>query len=170
MAQLNFDASQVDPQFRVTLIPAGTYVGQIVDSMVRAARSGNGKYLELRMVLADGDTMRRYTVRLNLWHANPVACEIARAELSAICRAVGVLRPTDSAELHGRPMAVTIGVRRRKDRDEDENYVVDYRALPPAQTAKSDHVPPAAEIDPAVRARVAENINYAVRSNDHDAK
>jgi hypothetical protein len=42
--------------------------------------------------------------RLNL--DNPKAVEIARRDLSAICRAVGVLTPGDSSELHDLPLVL----------------------------------------------------------------
>jgi len=44
--------------------------------------------------------------------------KIARAELSAVCRAVGVLTPRDSTELHNLPLVVRVACKKRKDTDE----------------------------------------------------
>ena len=44
--------------------------------------------------------------------------KIARAELSAICRAVGVLAPNDSTELHNLPLVIHVRCKKRQDTGE----------------------------------------------------
>ena len=62
--------------------------------------------------------------RLNLDNPNAQAVQIAQGELSAICRAVGVMQPKDSIELHNLPLLITRevqearGHRRRGERDQ----------------------------------------------------
>jgi len=60
---------------------------------------------------------RKLWARLNLDNPNPTAVEIARGELSAICRAVGVMQPGDSAKLHGLPLSIKVVIRTRDDGD-----------------------------------------------------
>jgi hypothetical protein len=49
--------------------------------------------------------------------------QIARAELSAICRAVGVMAPKDSVELHNLPVTVHVRCKKRQDTGEIGNEV-----------------------------------------------
>jgi hypothetical protein len=58
--------------------------------------------------------------------ANETAVKIARAELSAICRAVGVMAPKDSIELHDLPLVIKVKVKRRKDTEELQNEIAGY--------------------------------------------
>ena len=58
--------------------------------------------------------------------ANATAVEIARRELSAICRSVGVLVPTDSSDLHDLPCMIHVRVKRRNDTGELQNEVKGY--------------------------------------------
>ena len=115
MANLgNFDASKVDPASSFDPIPAGKYLAAIVASELRPTKSGSGHYLELTFEIAEGQHKgRRLWARLNLDNPNPQAVQIARGELSAICRAVGVLQPRDSAELHNLPLSIKVACRRR---------------------------------------------------------
>jgi hypothetical protein len=124
MASLNFDASQVEPSTGKDPIPAGKYVAAIVESAMKPTKSGNGQYLELVYQVIDGDHKgRKVWSRHNLVHPNPTAVQIARAELSAVCRAVGVMAPKASAELHDQPLTITVTVTKRSDGDGLTNEV-----------------------------------------------
>jgi len=48
---------------------------------------------------------------LNLRNPSQKAVEIAKGTLSSICRAVNVLSPKDSSDLHGKTLTVRIGCR-----------------------------------------------------------
>jgi hypothetical protein len=48
---------------------------------------------------------------LNLKNRSEKAVTIAKATLSSICRAVNVLSPKDSSDLHGKTLTVRIGCR-----------------------------------------------------------
>ncbi len=65
-------------------------------------------------------------VRLNLENPNATAVEIARRELSAICRSVGVLVPTDSTDLHNLPCMIHVRLKRRNDTGELQNEIKGY--------------------------------------------
>ena len=128
MANLNgFDANQVDPASSFDPIPAGKYVAAIIESEMKPTKAGNGQYLQLTFEIRDGQYKgRRLWARLNLDNPNQQAVQIARGELSAICRAVGVLQPQDSCELHGLPLSIKVTCKKRNDTDEISNEVRSY--------------------------------------------
>lgn len=128
MAHLNnFDANQVDPSVALEPIPAGRYAAVITESEFKPTKSGAGKYLQLTMQILDGEHKGRLVwARLNLENANATTVKIARGELSAICRAVGVMQPRDSIELHNIPLEITVGLKRRDDNGELTNVIKGY--------------------------------------------
>jgi hypothetical protein len=128
MANLNgFDASTVDPTSSFDPIPAGEYVARIAESEMKATKSGNGQYLQLTIEVCDGRYKgRKLWARLNLDNPNQEAVEIARRELSQICHAVGVMKPRDSAELHGTPLAIKVTCKADKNTGEMQNEIKGY--------------------------------------------
>ncbi len=113
MAQLNFDASQVDPSQPVEAIPSDKYNVEITKSELKPTKTGNGSYLELEFTVLDGEYHgRKVWDRLCLNHPTQKTVEIARANLSAICHAVGVLKPRDSAELHRIPLVINVKLKK----------------------------------------------------------
>lgn len=112
MAQLNFDARQVDPQQSFEPIPAGWYNMMIVESEMKPTSNGQGAYLQLSLKVVDGQYAGRQVFdRLNLQNQNPVAAEIAYRRLSAYCHATGVIQVQDSQQLHGIPFKARVSVR-----------------------------------------------------------
>lgn len=128
MASLNnFDANQVDPSVSLEPIPAGRYTALIADSEFKPTKSGAGKYLQLTLQVLDGEHKGRLVwARLNLENPNATTVKIARGELSAICRAVGVMQPRDSVELHNIPLQITVGLKKRDDNGDFTNVVKGY--------------------------------------------
>ncbi|MCZ2098804.1 MAG: DUF669 domain-containing protein [Anaerolineae bacterium] len=128
MANLNgFDARQVDPAADFEPIPAGKYLAVITESELKPTKNGGGQYLQLAFQILDGPYKNRYVwARLNLTNANPTTVQIARAELSAICRAIGVLTPKDSVELHNLPLAIRVSQKKRADTGELTNVIKGY--------------------------------------------
>jgi len=128
MANLgHFDANEVDPNVVFDPIPAGKYIARIVESEVKPTKSGNGRFLELTLEVLDGEYHgRKLWDRLNLWNPSAEAVRIAQGTLSAICRAVGVMRPRDSVELHNLPLQVTVKCKKREDTGELTNEIRGY--------------------------------------------
>ena len=128
MADLRgFDASQVEPSGDFEPIPAGKYVAVITESEMKANKSGTGSLLQLTFQVIEGEHKGRLVwTRLNLDHPNAVAVQIARADLSAICRAVGVLAPRDSVELHDLPLEIHVRCKKRTDTGEIVNEIKGY--------------------------------------------
>ncbi len=128
MANLNgFDANAVDPNFTFDPVPAGKYTAVITASEMKPTKKGTGQYLELTFQIIEGEHKgRSLWARLNLDNPDATAVRIARAELSAICRAVGVLAPKDSVELHNLPLTIKVGVKNRDDNGEPTNVIKGY--------------------------------------------
>lgn len=104
-----FNAGEVEPNTPFEAIPAGDYVVVIVDSNVKPTASGEGQLLELRLQVLRGDFKGRLLFdRLNLVNPSDKAVQIARATLSSICRAVDVMTPNDSSDMHDKPLIATV--------------------------------------------------------------
>ena len=125
MPSLNgFNANDVDPNVGFEPVPAGKYLAVIVDSRTKQTKNGAGEYLQLEFEIVDGPYKgRKVWERLTLRHPNETTVKIAKANLSAICRAVGVMKPNDSVELHGIPLTVVVGLKKREDNGEMTNVV-----------------------------------------------
>jgi len=128
MANLTgFDANTVEPAAGFEPLPAAKYLAAITESEMKPTKGGTGKYLELTFQIVEGQYKGRLVwARLNLENPSAVAVKIAKGELSAICRAVGVMTPKDSAELHNLPLQITVGCRKRADTGELTNEVKGY--------------------------------------------
>ena len=127
MGNLNgFDANKYEPSTSFDPLPAGWYEAFISNSEMKPTKSGSGKYLQLELeVMGPSHPGRKVWDRLNLVNPNDQAVQIALATLSSICRAVGVLTPSDSAELHNKPLMIKLSVSKDEqygDRNEVKAY------------------------------------------------
>jgi hypothetical protein len=123
MANLNnFNANEVESTNDFDPIPAGKYAAMITASQMKDAKNGTGSYLELTFQILEGEYQNRLLwARLCLTHTKEVTSKIARGHLSAICKAVGVLTPHDSAELHNLPLILNVKLKKRTDNGELTN-------------------------------------------------
>ncbi|HOM62082.1 MAG TPA: DUF669 domain-containing protein [Anaerohalosphaeraceae bacterium] len=141
MANLNgFDANTVEPINDFDPIPAGKYVAVITASQFKENRNKTGEYLELTFQIVEGDYKNRLLwARLCLSHPNPTTAKIARGHLAGICKAVGVLTPADSAQLHNLPLVINVTVKKRTDTGELTNEIRGFskRQSAPAVAAPS---------------------------------
>ena len=149
MANLNnFNANEVEPNVGFEPVPADKYIAMITASQMKPTKNGDGSYLELEMTVLEGPYKdRKVWDRLCLTHSNPQTVKIARGNLSSVCRAVGILQPKDSCELHNIPMCVTVKCKKRDDNGEITNEVRGYAkkesvAGNPQQVAPTDNTPP----------------------------
>ena len=128
MASLNnFDANQVDPSVALDPLPAGKYIAVVSESELKPTKAGGGKYLQLTFQIIEGEHKGRLVwARLNLENKSEMTVKIARGELSAICRAVGVMQPRDSVELHNVPLEINVGLKKRDDNGEFNNVIKGY--------------------------------------------
>jgi hypothetical protein len=149
MANLNnFNANEVEPNVGFEPVPADKYITMITASQMKPTKNGDGSYLELEMTVLEGPYKdRKVWDRLCLTHPNPQTVKIARGNLSSVCRAVGILQPKDSCELHNIPMCITVKCKKRDDNGEITNEVRGYAkkesvAGKPQQEAPTDNTPP----------------------------
>ena len=129
MSLLNFDANEVEPSKAFDPIPAGKYIAVITDSEMKETRAGTGRYLQLEFEITDGEYAgRKLWSRLNIENQNAEAVRLARADLSAICRAVNVLTPSDSIDLHNLPLVIKVHCRKDKNTGEITNDIRGYES------------------------------------------
>ena len=135
------------------VIPEGDYVAIIQDSTVKDCRNAAaGKYLEITMEILDGEFKgRKIWHKLSLWFTDLTAGhtsmrESAEKELGNICRAVGIITPNDSGELHGKPISIKLICKKGKDdviRNEVSLFGPVHVAAPPTQTTSAPTSTPA---------------------------
>lgn len=138
-----FDANDVEPNQGFEPLPPGEYQVVITDSKMKPTKAGTGEYLELKLQVLNGQYQNRVLFdRLNLKNTNEMAKQIAKGTLSAICRAVNVLTPQDSTELHGKPLTVTVKVRN----DQNGNPQNEVKGYKPRHAEAKSPTQQAAEI------------------------
>jgi hypothetical protein len=126
----DFDATTHEPLNHFDPVPAGTYRAMAIASENKPTRAGTGHYLEIMWEIIEGEYQgRRLWSRLNLDHPNEETVKFALRELSSICRALGVLRPRDSTELHNKPLLLRVAVKPRKDNGELANFIKGYESV-----------------------------------------
>lgn len=150
-----FDASTVEPQKPLdnSPIPAGTYTAHVIESDVKPLNSGNGTGLKLTLEILEGPfAKRRVWTSLNVQHTNPVAQTIGQQQLSALCHAVGVIRMTDTNQLHMKPLKIKVAIR-KDEQYGDRNEVKGFEAVSASNMmptpAGTIPTPPAAAAMPA---------------------
>jgi hypothetical protein len=128
MANLNgFNAHNVEPITDFEPIPPGKYLAVITESETKPTKNGNGNYLELTFQVIEGPYKNRNLwSRLNLENPSAQAVQIAQGELSALCRAVGIMQPKDSIELHNLPLVVGVKCKKREDNGDVVNEIKGY--------------------------------------------
>jgi len=101
-------------------------------------KNGEGELLALEFKL-QGPTHKGRTIkhRLNLKNKSELAVKIANGELAKICKSVGVLRPTDSSELHNIPMTIMVKVSDDAKWNEIKNFLPYGAAAPAGQESGS---------------------------------
>lgn len=147
MGNLNgFNAAEVEPG-NFDVLPAGNYTAMIDLSELRPTKDGRGQYLYLELLIVEGQYEgRRLFDRLNLENPSEKAVEIAKRTLSSICRAVGVMTPKDSSELHDRPLMVRVVVKPASDQYAASNEIKGYapreQATPATPAVPASSKPP----------------------------
>lgn len=125
-----FDASKVDPFVEFQPIPAGDYLGALVESELKEAKQNNAnKYINAKFQIIDGPHKGVHVWEIfNLVNANDQAVAIAQAKLSSLCRAVGVLQPRSTADLYNKPVVLKLTVEERSDKKGSyNNKIADFK-------------------------------------------
>ena len=156
----NFNANDIEPA-DFSALPSGIYTALISNSEFRNTKSGDGQFLVLAFQIVDGPKKGRLLWHnLNLINSNSKAVEIAQRELSAICRACGVMQIDNSDRLHNLPMRITVefipaGPDRKGVHREESNRIKKWEGMngaTPSVAAAHTTPAPAAKATPAPRA------------------
>lgn len=132
-----FNSEEVDPSVSIDPIPAGEYLCVITESEEKPNSKNTGSYHQFTLEVIEGEYKgRKVFERLNLNNPSEDAVKVARATLSAICRATGKLKVNDSVDLHNLPLVVKVGLEKRKDNGEMANRIKGYVAKGAASSAK----------------------------------
>ncbi len=110
-----FNAQAVEPQAARDNepLPAGLYSVELSNAEVKPLKSGNGMGLSLEFTVIDPAPYARRKVweQLNIAHTNQQAEQIGQAQLSALCRAVGIAQLDDSDQLFQKILRIRTKVR-----------------------------------------------------------
>jgi hypothetical protein len=142
-----FNANEVEPSAPYEPIPAGWYKAVFVSSEEKPTKAQTGSYLQLSVEVIEGEFQGRKLIeRLNLNNPNQTAVEIAQRTLSSICRAIGVMTPRNSSDLHDKPFMVKVAVKPADGAYSASNEIKEYeapdQAKAPVTVAASSATPP----------------------------
>lgn len=150
-----FNAALVEPQESRDYSPLapGVYVAEITNAEIKELKSGNGTGLSLEFTIVTPEQFanRKVWQNLNIRHSNEQAEQIAQAQLSALCRAVGIDILKDSDELIQRMVQVRLKIRQAKDGYAASNDVTGYEAVG-ASPVKQPEAAPKRQAAPASKA------------------
>lgn len=112
-------------------IPSNWYEAEIVKSELKVTKNKDGKYISLACKILEGDYAGRliYT-NLNIVNKSDIAVKIARADLKAICEAVGHQGDLeDTEDLHNIPMAIKVSVKAETSQWPAKNEIKGYKEV-----------------------------------------
>lgn len=147
-----FDAQATEPvSMDRDLVAPGTYLAEITATELRETKNGDGQFIVVEHTILEGPAARRKLwSNLNIRNANPKAEEIARGQLSAICRAVGKHKLEDTDELVGQTVRIKVGVKPAKEPYPAQNTVTAWES-PAASPMPAAPIP--GTVKPAQAAR-----------------
>lgn len=99
------------PESEFELIPPGVYKAMITESEMKATKDGQGAFLELKIQLEDGRSLKE---RLNIQNKNETAVTIAYQTLAKICKACNKTSIADTNELHNIRFMIEVAVEKGK--------------------------------------------------------
>ena len=110
------------------IVPAGSYLAEIVKSELKETKKKDGQYLQLEWKLLDAGKHTGQIIfsRLNLVNPNQTAVDIANRELATICRSMNLPICNDSDQLHGKPVTIKVGVETGRGDYPDQNRINGY--------------------------------------------
>jgi len=133
-----FNAAEVEPQQSMEPLPAGWYRAVITASEEKPTKAQTGSFLMMTLEVIEGQHQgRKVFERLNLNNPNATAVEIAQRTLSSICRAVGVMTPRNSSDLHDKPLMVKLAVKPGDSQYGPSNDIKEYAAQDKAPAASA---------------------------------
>lgn len=112
-------------------IAADWYEAEIIKSELKTTKDKTGKYLSLCFKVLEGDHEGRMIfTNLNIVNKSDVAVKIARADLKAICEAIGHSGELeDSEDLHNIPLAMKVSVKPETSQWPAKNELKAFKAV-----------------------------------------
>lgn len=126
MAQLNYIPDTTDQYQGFEPLPAGEYKVQITDSDIVTPKSGDGLMIKFTYeIIADPQfDGRKIFDNIIIEHSKIEAERIGKQKLNTICALTGVKSLKDTAQLHGKTMALLISV--KDNQGEKQNVIKKY--------------------------------------------
>lgn len=122
-----FDAEAVEPTTAYEVLPKGKYLCVAIASEMKENKARTGEYLQITFEVVDGEHKgRKIFERLNIRNVNKTAEDIAQRTLSSLCRAVNVMKLTDSEQLHNLPVLLDVVVEEGKGEYGPQNRIKGY--------------------------------------------
>lgn len=127
----DFDANNVAPRKNPPPVPDGWYRAMVVESAVKPTKNSQGKYLQLDWQILEGPHKGRTLFdRHNIQNPSAVAQKIGQEGVSSVCHTLGVLKLSNSSQLHGKPCLIKVKVKPgQTPQDEPQNEVKGYKPL-----------------------------------------
>lgn len=125
-------SEQDEPARGFDIMPKGWVEAMIMESDTKTTMVDGFEKVRTTLVYQILDQRPEYKGRkhwhgLNFKNPNQQTMDIARGQFSSIRKAVNILAPKDSTELHGLPHLILIGQRMNKDKGEMENVINDWK-------------------------------------------
>jgi len=125
-----FDSDGYDDMSNFEPIPKGEYLVQVVESDFKTTKDQQGRFIELKFEVLNGEYKGRFIwTRLNVQNKNQMAVDIANKEFATICRAMGKGKITDTQQLHGIPVLMTVKVVPAKGNFDATNSPTGYKPV-----------------------------------------
>jgi len=116
-----------EPSSGYTPLPVGDYQMEIVESEYKATSKGTGMLLACKAQVVGGEYEGRpFYINYNLENSNDQTQEIGQRNFAGLRRALGVLNPQDTLEMHFKQFGVKIGIKASKNTGELENVIKQY--------------------------------------------
>ena len=137
MAQLNYVADKNDQYSGFETLPAGEYKVQISDSDIVPTKKGDGEMLKLTYEIVADEKFdgRKIFDNILLEHPSIDAVRIGKQKLNTICVLTGVKSLKDTAQLHGKTLALLVG--QKEFNGDKQNFIKKY--LPFNSSADNDN-------------------------------
>jgi hypothetical protein len=142
-----FSPADVPPreQGDFTPLPEGWYQVVIAKCERKATKAGDGEYLKIEMVVADGQPFanRHVFTNINLWNASEKAVTIARRDFADLVTATGLVQVNTPDDIIGRSVSIKLKIKPAQGGYDEQNEVKGYRSVDgaPAPQAKPAQQP-----------------------------
>ena len=135
--KLAFNANDVDTNAAdiYAPIPNGEYVAIIQKTELKRNKDDTGSYINFTLQIVEGPYAGRLIWSIaNILHQDKTKEANGRVTLAIICKAVGVIEPKDTAELHDKPLVIVIKVEDDKFKGGLKSSVKSYKGIARMET------------------------------------